>query len=205
MKKLKLAVCFAALSLFSHAQNWDVNIVKSINPGNPNSFVMRGLSSAVYPIGVATPLTQLVTGYATHNQQVQHDGWETVGSLAIAFVVTDGLKYSINRTRPYIKYPADIHPYKADETGKSFPSGHTAIAFATATSLTLEYKKWYVAVPAYLFATGVGYSRLYLGEHYFSDVAAGAIIGTGSAFLSHWLTKKIFKFKPPQYVRYIEK
>ena len=68
-------------------------------------------------------------------------------------------------------------------------------AFATATTLTLECKKWYVAVPAYAWAAGVGYSRMYLGEHYPSDVIAGAVVGAGSAWLSHWATQKLFHKK----------
>jgi len=67
------------------------------------------------------------------------------------------------------------------------------LAFAAATSVSLQYKKWYIVVPAYAWAAGVGYSRLYLGEHYPTDVIGGAVIGAGSAFISHWISKKIFK------------
>lgn len=78
--------------------------------------------------------------------------------------------------------------------GYSFPSGHTTDAFSLATSLTLNFKQWYVIVPAYLWAGSVGYSRLYLGAHYPSDVFGGAIVGSTSAFitykLSKWLNKK---------------
>jgi undecaprenyl-diphosphatase len=154
---------------------------------------MKGLSSSAYPVGAVLPLSQLIAGYVTKDKKLQYKGWETLGSLAVTVVVAEGLKYAINRQRPYVKYPGEVFPYDATETGNSFPSGHTSIAFATATSLALEYKKWYVVVPAYVWAAGVGYSRLYLGEHYPTDVLAGAAVGAGSAWLSHWLTKKIFK------------
>ncbi len=114
-----------------------------------------------------------------------------MGSIAISAIIAESLKKSIDRQRLYQKYPG-IYPYKIED-GESFPSGHTTIAFATATTLSLQYKKWYVVVPAYAWAAGCGFSRLYLGEHYTTDVIGGAVIGTGSAFLSHWLTKKIFK------------
>ena len=114
--------------------------------------------------------------------------------MAINTLVTQGLKYTINRERPYDKYPLLIHPYQI-ENDKSFPSGHTSTAFSVATSLSIQYKKWYVVLPAYAWASSVGYSRLYLGEHYPTDVLAGAAIGAGSAWLSHYLNKKYFNKK----------
>ncbi|MBK9660137.1 MAG: phosphatase PAP2 family protein [Chitinophagaceae bacterium] len=89
--------------------------------------------------------------------------------------------------RPH-EYEPTLIALKNAKNG-SFPSGHTAEAFATATSLTLMTHKWYVAVPAYTWATLVGQSRLYLGVHYPSDVIGGAITGIGSAWLSYKLNK----------------
>jgi membrane-associated phospholipid phosphatase len=174
------------------AQNWDIDLLKKINPENPNSAVMKGLTNSAYPIAVATPLSLLAAGYIKKDKQLQHKGWEAAGSLVIAAVVTEGLKYTINRDRPYEKYPDEIYPNSV-ETDPSFPSGHASLAFSTATTLTLEFKKWYVTVPAYAWAIGVGYSRMYLGQHYPTDIIGSAIVGSGSAVLSHWLSKKIFK------------
>jgi undecaprenyl-diphosphatase len=115
-----------------------------------------------------------------------------VGSLAINTAITQGLKYTVNRERPYTQYPSVITPYDNSQTNQSFPSGHTSTAFALATTLSLQNKQWHIIIPAYAWATSVGYSRLYLGEHYPTDVLAGAFIGAGSAWLSHWLTQKYF-------------
>ena len=181
-----------ALNFPIHAQNIDINLLKDINPTSPNSFVWRGATSSVYPLSVASPIALLATGYFKKDKKIVRDGWETAGSLIINTMLSEGLKYTINRQRPYITYPQEVFPYSFD-TDPSFPSGHTSSAFAMATALSMEFKKWYVMIPAYIWATGVGYSRLYLGEHYPTDVLAGAVVGAGSAVLSHWLTRKIFK------------
>ena len=57
----------------------------------------------------------------------------------------------------------------------SFPSGHTASAFAFATAVTAEFPL--LAVPLFGLATLVGYSRVHTGVHYPTDVIAGATLG----------------------------
>jgi membrane-associated phospholipid phosphatase len=57
----------------------------------------------------------------------------------------------------------------------SFPSGHTASAFAFATAVTADYPR--LAFPLYTLATAVGYSRVHTGVHYPSDVMAGTVLG----------------------------
>ncbi|GAC1535551.1 MAG: hypothetical protein NVS3B15_16210 [Sediminibacterium sp.] len=68
-------------------------------------------------------------------------------------------------------------------------------AFATAASVSLQYKKWYVTVPMYAWGAGVAYSRMYLGQHYPSDVVVGAAVGIGSAYLADWINRKYFTRK----------
>lgn len=89
------------------------------------------------------------------------------------------MKYGFNRKRPFVTYP-DLITKKSEAGSPSFPSGHTSQAFATATSLSLAYPKWYVIAPSLLWAGAVGYSRMELGVHYPSDVLVGALIGIGS-------------------------
>ncbi len=65
----------------------------------------------------------------------------------------------------------------------------------------MAYPKWYIIAPSFAWASAVGYSRMALGVHYPSDVLAGAIIGSGSAYLCYklnkWVNKKQSK-KIPQ-------
>jgi membrane-associated phospholipid phosphatase len=175
----------------SFAQNWDINLLRSINPQNPNSSLWKGFTGSAYPLSVATPVAVWVDAKINHNKKDEYKAYEIAGSVIIAAGATEAMKIIFNRKRPDEKYN-DVYPYQY-ETGHSFPSGHVSLAFATATSLSLEYKKWYVVIPAYVWATGVGYSRLYLGEHYPTDIIGSAVTGTASAFISHWISKKVFK------------
>ena len=115
-------------------------------------------------------------------------------SLAVDVALTMGLKYAVGRERPYDRYPGMLQvPYP--EGSPSMPSGHTSLAFATATALTLKYPKWYVAVPCYAWACSVGYSRMNLGVHYPTDVLTGAVLGAGSAYVTHLLNEWFWKEK----------
>lgn len=153
---------------------------------------MYGITQSAYPIALALPLAQWIHGLAAHNPGSIRNGMQTAGALVAATGITYGLKYTLQRRRPYMDHP-QYQPYHYDSS-PSFPSGHTALAFASATSLSLCYPKWYVIAPAYAWAGAVGYSRIHLGAHYPSDVLAGAITGTLSALASYhlnrWLQQK---------------
>ena len=86
------------------------------------------------------------------------------------------------------------HQLRPDSSNyKSFPSGHSAEAFANAEFLRLEYRNqsvWY-SVGGYLVAAITGYLRMYNNKHYLSDVLAGAGIGILSTDASYWLYPKI--------------
>lgn len=195
MKKvlfITIYILLIELNLSAQAQ-WEVDAVMRINPENPNNSMWKGLSASSEPIALATPLGMFALSLINHNKTLKLQSAEVMGSLVIATAATQILKRVVNRPRPYETY-TNIFPDKIDN-GYSFPSGHTTTAFSTAMSLTLVTKKWYVAVPAFAWATGVGYSRIYLGQHYPSDVFMGALVGTASGFASHWLMKKIMPAK----------
>ena len=173
-----------------YTQNWDINLLKNINPQNPNSGFWKATTSSAFPLTVATPVAAWVEAKLSHNKTNEYKAYKIAGSVIIAAGATEAMKIIFDRKRPFEKY-SEVYPYQF-ENGRSFPSGHASLAFATATSLSIEYKKWYVVVPAYAWAFGVGYSRLYLGEHYPTDIIGSAVTGAGSAFISHWLGEKIF-------------
>ena len=153
---------------------------------------MAGISASVYPVAAAVPVTELIMGYTKHDKHLINYGWQTIAGLGINYVASFGIKYAVNRPRPYATYTY-IENYRFNKD-PSFPSGHTSFAFNTATSLVLLCPEWYVAVPAYGWAAAVGYSRMHLGMHYPTDVIAGAITGAGASWLAYkgnkWLQKR---------------
>lgn len=92
------------------------------------------------------------------------------------------LKNGCQRRRP----PEAIPSFQSVVTASdrfSFPSGHTCAAFALATLVTLHYGA--LAAPLYLWASGVGLSRVVLGVHFPTDTLAGAALGIAIAWSTH--------------------
>ena len=194
MKKLvAILLLFMPIGLFS--QNIDFDMLKSIHNPEPVSSdgFFRFVSDANIYVITATPVTMAIVGLASQDHEVFRNAVTMAAGTAVSYGIALGLKYTVKRDRPFVTYPEDF----ADKTGHdysdsySFPSGHSTIAFATATALTLEYPKWYVIVPSYAYAGTVAYSRMHLGVHYPSDIIAGALIGSGCAFLSHVVNKRL--------------
>lgn len=103
-----------------------------------------------------------------------------VTSIGItSFVVNVPLKFAARRRRPEIGVVPEIRRLGRVPTSTSFPSGHSASAFAFATAAAQEMPA--LGVPLIALAGTVGYSRIYTGVHYPGDVVAGAAIGAGIA------------------------
>ncbi|TCD26562.1 phosphatase PAP2 family protein [Pedobacter psychrodurus] len=78
----------------------------------------------------------------------------------------------------------------------SFPSGHTASAFALATVLVLVFKKKKISAYCLFFAFLIGYSRIYLAQHFLIDVIFGAITGIICAMVSYHQVYDLKLFRP---------
>jgi membrane-associated phospholipid phosphatase len=107
-----------------------------------------------------------------------------VGSLASQII-----RGPLGRSRPHVtnhRDQYDFAPFKGfrEFEYRAFPSIHTASAFGVATVYTLEMQRrsrgavWVVAPIAYALALGPGVSRMYTGQHWASDILAGAFMGT---------------------------
>ena len=192
-KVIGFFVFFFCVSII-HAQNVDIDVLKKININRNTSLdgTFKSISQSAVPISVATPILIYTLGLI-NNDSVAKQKALFIGEtfLASAFITVVSKKI-IKTDRPYDTYPM-VQPV-VSEASYSMPSGHTSIAFATATSLSLAYPKWYVVAPSFVWAGAIGYSRMHLGVHYPSDVLAGALVGSGSAYLTYkanqWINKK---------------
>ncbi|MBN9349604.1 MAG: phosphatase PAP2 family protein [Chitinophagaceae bacterium] len=137
--------------------------------------------------------------------------WHSVLIVVVTFLLSGEvariLKHYFNHPRP-ASFFRDIHVIRAPSWNQldylySFPSGHTTTIFSLAVIVSLFFikKKW-VAVVSFLIACTVGYSRIYLGEHFLEDVWAGALTGTTVGVICfifiNWLFKKWKNRKTPQ-------
>jgi undecaprenyl-diphosphatase len=89
------------------------------------------------------------------------------------------LKKRIKRDRP-CEVVSGVHQRISPSDQFSFPSGHTAAAFVIATIISHFLPA--LRMPVYSWALLVGFSRIYLGVHYPTDILAGLVIGIFSAF-----------------------
>ncbi|MDR0532130.1 MAG: phosphatase PAP2 family protein [Oscillospiraceae bacterium] len=123
-------------------------------------------------------------------------GCVVLGAMALDVLLTNGLlKHLFNRPRPYdidfAAYARDyLYPGLTHKPGDaSFPSGHTAASFAGAFGLLFGArlagkKAGFLGWAMVALAALVGFSRLYLGVHYLTDILAGALVGVLCALLA---------------------
>lgn len=123
---------------------------------------------------------------------------ETIG---LTLASKELLKHLVPRNRPYTYF--DNAPLKElSDWAKSFPSGHSAYAFAAATFTSYVFCKYNpdskakipVCIGSYALAVGTSYLRIASGNHFPTDVIAGALIGTTIGYavpaIHHLLAKK---------------
>jgi membrane-associated phospholipid phosphatase len=129
-------------------------------------------------------------GRLRKNRELADVGLHGTEAILIGAAVTHIIKVAAGRARPFVNRDRP-HDYGfgrglRKEEYRSFPSGHTLVAFAAAAAVTNETRRfwpqsvWYIAPAMYGGATLVGLSRMYDNKHWASDVLVGAAIGVFS-------------------------
>jgi membrane-associated phospholipid phosphatase len=174
---LNATPCLAQSGLQQFDEQTLINISHHRTPEKTNIFLFLSKKHLYGDLGI--PAGLFIGGVAGGDLKMRQNALYVASSTAVSAGFTFLIKRLGKRKRPFVKNINIVPVYIAK--GSSFPSGHTSAATSTAMALSRAYSKWYVIAPSILWAGSVGYSRMYLGLHYPSDVAAGAVIGTGSA------------------------
>jgi len=135
------------------------------------------ISNAFFPgkyvgsteVQVGAALTTYIVGRKRHQTRVQHIGMDLLEAQLLTEGIVELTKVAVRRERP-------VNPDGSQAFGYSFPSGHAAITFASATVLQ-QHLGWKAAVPTYALATYVAASRLHDNRHFLSDVVFGSTVG----------------------------
>ena len=99
-----------------------------------------------------------------------------------AFGVNQVLAVVWNRPRPFAAHPGTVHLLVKHVADSSFPSDHAAAGFAIAVVLALRHRR--LGAIGLGFAAMMSYARVYVGNHYPGDVAAGMVVGIVAALLA---------------------
>jgi membrane-associated phospholipid phosphatase len=132
-----------------------------------NAFYLLGFSGALY-----------AAGEIWRSPGLRRTALLSLESMLIAGALVSATKIIIGRGRPYSSmYPLSFRLFSTRAAYNSFPSGHTAAAFAVATTIARQTRSVAVDILAYSAATLVGLSRIHDDEHWVSSVVAGAAAG----------------------------
>jgi membrane-associated phospholipid phosphatase len=153
--------------------------------------VLGNYSPTSHTIADYTVLTLALAPVLLDLVDSRGDGWLEdatvhVEALLLTQAVTQLTKVAVRRTAPFV-YDASVpleERMNRDST-RSFISGHTAMAFAAATSYAITYWlrhpddpwRWLVLIGAEALALGVGLLKIHAGYHYWTDIGAGALVG----------------------------
>lgn len=162
-------------ALIAKVTSWDMLFFSSIFRAHELPSVTRCMRAfSASGDGWLYPLAAAALALAAPNTALS-----LILALGIAFAIERPayliLKNRIRRDRPFHSLHG-IRSRVMPSDQFSFPSGHTAAACIMAVVIGYFFPA--AAVPVYLWASGVGLSRVYLGVHYPSDILAGIVLGS---------------------------
>lgn len=118
-------------------------------------------------------------------------GASSLTAMVLGLLVTNlTLKPLISRARPWVVMENFVTLVTSSDMN-SFPSGHTCAAFAFGVALCAALPQKWAKAAALIAAALMGFSRLYVGVHFPTDVLAGAVVGTVCGLVGAWVVQKV--------------
>ena len=168
--------------------------VRILTDFGKDEYVLSVLAVLLIAVAIAAPALQgirraLLLGLGTRLQFL-------FCAVAVSNLVTEVLKYSIGRGRPFVGGEANAFHFShfaGNPAYYSFPSGHATTAFALAFAVSVVWPQARIAMAVY--ALVIAATRLVLLAHHPSDVVAGALIGIiGAMFVRYWFAARRLGF-----------
>jgi len=167
-------------------QSFDVGILEFLQ-ANFNNSVLDNIFFFITKLGDVGAIWLAISIILIFTKKYRRTGFLTVFALLLATLLGEGmLKHIFQRIRPFLEYD-NLKTILSHQSGYSFPSGHTASAFACTGVLMSRIKNL-----KYVFLTLailIAFSRLYFFVHYPTDVIVGVILGLFCA----WVVLKVNK------------
>jgi hypothetical protein len=153
------------LAASAHKVDQDFNVRLRSHYDGVNKAFAPGKYLGNTPEQVALSLGTYAYGRLSHSPKVSHLGMDLLQAQLLTEMLVQPIKYASHRTRP------------DGSNDRSFPSGHAAVTFASATVLE-RHLGWRKSLLGYSIASYVAASRLHDNRHYLSDVVFGAAVGS---------------------------
>jgi hypothetical protein len=164
-QNLLLATIGGGLALSVHPADQDFNAHLRSHYDGVNMAFAAGKYLGNTPEQVALSIGTYAVGRVFDKPKVAHLGMDLLQAQILSELMVQPLKFATQRTRP------------DHSNNHSFPSGHAAVTFATATVIE-RHLGWRKSLLAYTIASYVAASRLHDNRHYLSDVVFGAAVGS---------------------------
>jgi undecaprenyl-diphosphatase len=169
--------------------NFDYQIFQLINSfAGKNVFLdALGIAAAEYLIFIMAAIVLLLIFWIKY-KAIRLQIINSVAASVLAWAVNAAISVIYFRPRPFVSHEA-INLINKSADSKSFPSDHTAIAFALAFSVYFFNRKLGILLLA--LAILVAFGRIYVGVHYPLDIVGGFIVGMGSAIFVKRLSDRV--------------
>jgi hypothetical protein len=165
MQNVYIAAIGGGLALAAHPadQSFDAHLLSHYD--TVNAAFAPGKYLGDTPVQIAFSVGTYAVGRLRDQPKVAHLGMDLLQAQIMTELLVEPIKFAVGRQRP----DGSDH--------QSFPSGHAAVTFATATVIE-RHLGWRKSVLAYAIASYVAMSRIHDDRHYLSDVIFGAAVGT---------------------------